>query len=1023
MIPFFKRNLSGISFALAIIIILAANSAIYFRFRSLIESDRKVNRTIETQGTLNLILILLNELETGPRLYLITGEEHYLDPYLSAAAPDGLKRHLRKLHQLCDEDSVQQRNMATLDSLVTKKILFLQTLVSLQKQRGFDAAKAWAATDVGNRTMSEIRPLIETMKQREGVLLQQQSSSAVADLQNMVTAILSGGTLSLLLFLLSFSIANREVGARKQESEKLRQLNNELDQRVASRTASLLDYTEKLRVSEEHFRLMVDGVKDYAIFMLDPQGVVISWNNGAEKLKGYKAEEIIGQHMSIFYADEDKKSGKPARLFQRAVSEGRVKDTGWRVRKDGSRFIANVIITAIYDGNHQLIGFTKVTRDITRRTENELKISRLSSMYSTLAQVNEVIVHVKEQDELLKTICHVVVEYGKFELAWIGLYDHETGLVTPACADSKEQGSVTPSAINIKEAAGNKGIIASAVESGNVTCCKNIQTDPAMQECCREVCSLGFHSAAAVPVRQNGVIVAVINLYSTHVEYFDPDELHLLEEIGRDISFALDTMDMEKRQKEGKVALQKSERQFREMFEGNIAVILIFDPVTLSIIDANRSAADFYGWTREELRHMRLPDINTLPPEDMKDKVQRAVSGEQRHFISCHRRADGLTRYVEVFATRIGVGDTPLIYAIINDITDRQQFEQANAFHLSILEMVSLKTVKELMQMTIDEAERLTGSSIGFMHYVNENDMTLSLQGFSTNTLKNMCKVAIPDDHYPINTAGIWADAVRRRRAVIHNDYASIKDRKGMPEGHAEIWREAVVPVFRNDKVVALIGVGNKLIDYNENDTKIVSMLGNVAWDVIAKKITDDEHKLLELQHYIIENLAMHDSLTGLPNRRLLSDRLSLAIAQCRRNTTRAALFILDLDRFKTVNDTLGHQIGDLFLKEVASRMLGVLRRSGDTIARIGGDEYVVLLPQIAALPDAVCIAEKIRNVMLQPFDIEGHGINSTCSIGIALFPDHGEDERTLMKHADEAMYQAKREGRNRITVFSAAAD
>ena len=113
----------------------------------------------------------------------------------------------------------------------------------------------------------------------------------------------------------------------------------------------------------------------------------------------------------------------------------------------------------------------------------------------------------------------------------------------------------------------------------------------------------------------------------------------------------------------------------------------------------------------------------------------------------------------------------------------------------------------------------------------------------------------------------------------------------------------------------------------------------------------------------------------------------------------------------------MGHQIGDLLLKEVATRTLGVLRRSGESLARLGGDEYVVLLPQIAALPDAIAIADKIRQAMLQPFDIEGHTINITCSIGIALCPEHGEDEQSLMKHADAAMYQAKNEGRNRITV------
>jgi PAS domain S-box-containing protein len=122
-----------------------------------------------------------------------------------------------------------------------------------------------------------------------------------------------------------------------------------------------------LRRSEERSRLFVDGVKDYAIFMLDPDGCVSTWNVGAERIKGYKASEIIGQHFSVFYPGEDKRSGKPSWELDVALKLGRFEDEGWRVRKDGSKFWANVIITPIKDTAGVLLGFTKVTRDFTER--------------------------------------------------------------------------------------------------------------------------------------------------------------------------------------------------------------------------------------------------------------------------------------------------------------------------------------------------------------------------------------------------------------------------------------------------------------------------------------------------------------------------------------------------------------------------------------------------------------------------------------------------------------------------------
>ena len=122
-----------------------------------------------------------------------------------------------------------------------------------------------------------------------------------------------------------------------------------------------------LRESEERFRLLVEGVKDYAIFMLDPDGIIVSWNSGAEAIKGYRAEEIIGQHFSVFYTDEAIERSWPQRELEVAGRDGRLEDEGWRVRKDGSTFWANVIITALYDSEGELRGFAKVTRDMTER--------------------------------------------------------------------------------------------------------------------------------------------------------------------------------------------------------------------------------------------------------------------------------------------------------------------------------------------------------------------------------------------------------------------------------------------------------------------------------------------------------------------------------------------------------------------------------------------------------------------------------------------------------------------------------
>lgn len=166
-----------------------------------------------------------------------------------------------------------------------------------------------------------------------------------------------------------------------------------------------------------------------------------------------------------------------------------------------------------------------------------------------------------------------------------------------------------------------------------------------------------------------------------------------------------------------------------------------------------------------------------------------------------------------------------------------------------------------------------------------------------------------------------------------------------------------------------------------------------------------------------IRHLAYYDPLTNLPNRRLFYDRLDLAIAQAHRNQHQLAVLFLDLDRFKRINDILGHAMGDRFLEDVSRRIEDCLRE-GDTVARTGGDEFVVLLPDIDHFDDAVTVAENIINKFAEPVTLEERSFLVTTSIGIAFYPEDGDDRETLLKHADIAMYRAKQRGRNNFSLF-----
>src|SRR5262249_25604672 len=175
--------------------------------------------------------------------------------------------------------------------------------------------------------------------------------------------------------------------------------------------------------------------------------------------------------------------------------------------------------------------------------------------------------------------------------------------------------------------------------------------------------------------------------------------------------------------------------------------------------------------------------------------------------------------------------------------------------------------------------------------------------------------------------------------------------------------------------------------------------VGGVAIDITARAQAEQ----------LLEHQALHDALTDLPNRSLLQDRLAHAIHSSARSGAPIALLLIDLDRFKEINDTFGHHCGDLLLQQLKPRLEGVLR-DGDTIARLGGDEFAIILPNTAARV-AQTIADRILTVVHAPFELEGYVVNVGGSIGIAMYPDHGAEVHTLLKRADIAMYLAKQEG------------
>jgi PAS domain S-box-containing protein len=318
-------------------------------YRSMVastESDRWVRHTHEVLEKLQNLLAEMQSIESSYRGFALTGEESYLESY--RASKLSAEHGEASVRNLTADNPKQEILVPTLERLTAQRIQFGQRVISLRRSTGLAAAADAIRRGPGERVMDEFQGVVRQMQDEELRLLTLRDAEAKRRLGQTKTALILGTVLGLVIAMAAGWSVQRD-NSRREVAE------------------------EALRDSEEKYRLLLDGVQDYAIFVLDQQGRVASWNAGAERIKGYKADEIIGQNFSRFYLQEDIDQGKPKAELQLAAAIGRSEVEHWRVRKDGSRFWANVVITAVRNSSGILLGFSEISRDISERKETEAK--------------------------------------------------------------------------------------------------------------------------------------------------------------------------------------------------------------------------------------------------------------------------------------------------------------------------------------------------------------------------------------------------------------------------------------------------------------------------------------------------------------------------------------------------------------------------------------------------------------------------------------------------------------------------
>lgn len=426
-----------------------------------------------------------------------------------------------------------------------------------------------------------------------------------------------------------------------------------------------------LQQSEEHFRLLVEGVRDYAIFMLDNSGKVVSWNVGAERIMGYTAEEILGCHFSCFYPESDIICGKPKQELQLVDKAGQCEDEGIRIRKDGKQFWANMQLAALHDKRGERVGYSVIIHDLSARKQIEEELCKANRALRTICACNQAMIRCCEESELLQDICRIIVEIGKYRACWIGKIEAQENRlkliaqsgISPLAGEQYDY--LTPANILLAETAIRTGKPCTAIN------CNTIIALPLQNTSMSGKCE----------------ILGVLTIYAAESDGFDTSEIALLEELAFDIAYGIIALRAQQECHRALSALRESEERYRRLVELSPEGIIVHSQGIIVLI--NTAGAKLLG--AESPQQIIGCRITNFLPSQCAEK--QTVPFEEQKLL----RLDKKEIKIEWAATPFTYRSQPAVLIVIRDLTERKRMEEAlRRYRFQLEELVEART-RQLM--------------------------------------------------------------------------------------------------------------------------------------------------------------------------------------------------------------------------------------------------------------------------------------------------------------------------------------
>ncbi|MGR9115811.1 MAG: EAL domain-containing protein [Gammaproteobacteria bacterium] len=733
---------------------------------------------------------------------------------------------------------------------------------------------------------------------------------------------------------------------------------------------------QALRESEAHLKAFFDN-SPIGIKVFDLNGKALIVNRAARHMFGISLNDPL-ENYGLFedpaILPETKQVLRQGQIAQeeRFIDFMQIQQHGMytSTRNPSDRIFISLTFSPCFTESEQLAGYIASIIDITERKFDEAQIHQLNSVYAVLAHTNRVARHAKNQSELFDAVCRIAVEEGGMKMAWLGMSQPGSDRIEPvACYGANVDYldgidiSINP---NIPEGQGPTG---TAFREGREVLLQDFIESPLTEPWAIRAQNTGkWHSSAAFPILRDGHSYAVLTIYHAEKNAFNELMVSLLNAMVADIGFTLDALDAAEQREKVLEKLRLSEESFRTLND------LLPDQIWTARPDGrldyvNQRVLEYFGCSLEEMLEDGWQAI--VHPEDLPSTLNiwseslRTGHGYEVEFRLRHHSGEYRWCLARALPAFDGYGHIIKWYGINTDIMERKQSEERQRLTARVFDT----TLEGIM---ITDAQ---------CNLIDVNEAFTLITGYTREEVKGKNPRLLKSDHQDaefyramwrtINSTGHWSGEIWNRRK------------------NGEVYPEWItISAITDDKGVISHYVG------------------------ISSDIT-----LLKQHEKQLEHIAHYDALTGIPNRVLLVDRMKQALAQTRREQKLMAICYLDLDGFKPINDTMGHDAGDKVLIEIAKRISHSLR-GGDTVARLGGDEFVILLLDIENKGECNNSLDRLLSVIAQTIVIQGKPFTVTASIGVTLYPVDHEEPDTLLRHADQAMYQAKQLGKNRYHIF-----